>query len=211
MFCQITWWYCTSSQLSPSLLFSPHRSSPLSRSWTPCSTFIVRFCVKALLRPSRCPLFPSSSWSRPRITTPPSSARTCPAPPRSAVVEHHPLVALSHAPPPVPISHREDSISSWHPPMSSTSISMLPLPHLPLASHPPPSAHHHCHITTITTTTRLRPLHLKVALMRLWVALHPSSPPTVSAVLGTGEMEGFLFWQGFHLHPLPAGAMAQAL
>lgn len=162
----------------------------MSRSWTPCSTFIVRFCVKARLRPSRFPPFPSSSWNRLQTTTPLSSARICPAPPRSAAVECRPPAASSLARPPVLISRREDSISSWGPPTSSTSISMPPLPRLPLASHHPLSAHRPCHIIiTIAATTipRLRPPHLKVALMRLWGVLHPSSPRTVSAVLGTEE------------------------
>lgn len=201
--------------LTPVLPFSPHRSSRLSQSSTPCSTSIGRFCVKARLQPSPSPLCPCSSWNKPLTTTPLSSARTCPAPPRSAAAERLPLVAVSHAPPPTPSSPREDSISSWHRPTSSTS--MPPLPRLPPALHPHVLARHHCVIPTIITTIitptiitpRLRPPHLKVAPMRLWEALHPSSPQTVSAVAVAEEIEGFLFWRGFHHHPLPAEAGAR--
>lgn len=200
---------------------SPHRSSRSNPSSTPCSIFIIRFCAKARLRPSPSLHCLYLSWNRLLTTTPLSSARTCPAPPRSAAAaEYLPPVAVSRAPPPTPISPKEGSISSWRRPTSSILILMPPLPRPPLASHPPLSARRHCLITIIIATTtiliiptiimpRLRPPHLKVAPMRLWGSLHPFWPQIVSAVAGA-EMEGFLFWEGSHLRPLPAEVGVQA-
>lgn len=194
---------------SPILPFPPHRSSPLSQSLTPCSTSIVRFCAKELLQPSHSPLCPCSSWSKPLTTTPPSLERTCPARLRPAATQPFPLVATL-------TSHREASISSSRLPTSSTSISIPPHPR---ASHLPLSARRRClniiitNIVMLITSTiiiaKLRSWHLKVAPMRLWGDLHPSSPQIVLVLVEELEMGRFLFWRGFHHHPLPAGAWAQ--